>query len=378
MFLLQYRAGPKVRRKTIGAWGESKDGTAGLTAAQARKLAEQARGEVRGGGDPVARLAAEAKARLAAEADAKRAAVADAFTVGVLIRQWQSLHLAERSPSYRAEAPKRLRAALSSRVGVSAAKLTRAAAVQAVDAVKATQGPVAANRVRAYGRACFGWAVKRGTIDGSPFAAIPKPSKETSRDRVLSDEEIGRVWRACDRLAEPWRSIFRLLLLTGQRRGEVAGMAWSELSEDRETWRLSADRTKNGRAHDVPISRATREIIAAVPRVEDCPLVFSRGHATPPSGFGKPKASLDQYIAESGGAIPPWVLHDMRRTVATGLQRLGIRLEVTEACLNHISGASAGIVAVYQRHNWATEKRDALDKWVAHVVKCGQAAAKED
>ena len=362
VFLYQYRVGAKVRRHRLGHWP-------GVTTAQARKLAEMHRGSVQGGADPVAEKKARQTAVVQAETDAKRRRVADAFTVGVLIEGWRTGHLSERSASYQAEAPKRLRTALARWLDLPARSLDRTAAVEALDNVKANYGPVAANRVRAYGRACFGWAMRRGTIPENPFGAVPKPAQEQARERVLADAELGRVWLACDGLGEPWRSIFRLLVLTGQRRGEVAGMRWSELALDPAApavWALPGVRTKNGQAHDVPLSGPACELIQGTPRFQGCPFVFSQGRATAPSGFGKAKARLDELLVAE--PIPPWTLHDLRRTVATGLQRLGVRLEVTEAVLNHISGSRAGIVGVYQRHAWTQEKRAALKAWAEHVV----------
>lgn len=362
VWLHQYRVGAKVRRRPLGDWPN-------MTAAAARKAAERSRGAARGGADPVAERKAARAAALAGEAAARARKAADSFTVDVLIGDWQRLHLAERSRSYQQEAPRRLRAGLASRLATPAAELDRAAAVEALDAAKGAQGPIAANRIRAYARACFGWAVKRGTIPASPFANMPAPAQETSRDRVLSDAELGRLWRASDRLAEPWRGIIRTLLLTGQRRGEVAGMAWGELAPDLSVWTIPAARAKNGRAHDVPLSPAVAHVLRTTPRVAGCGLVFSHGRPNAPSGFGRAKLRLDELVHP---ALPAWTLHDLRRSLATGLQRAGVRLEVTEAVLNHVSGSRSGIVGVYQRHAWTDEKRAALDAWAEHIQCIGE------
>lgn len=366
VFLYQYRIGSKVRRHRLGNWPN-------VTTAQARKLAEILRGAVQGGADPVAETKARQIATLAAERAAKQRKSQDAFTVGVLIDGWRDGHLADRSASYQATAPKRLRSALGPFIELPAGELDRAAAVEVLDTVKAAFGPIAANRVRAYGRACFGWAVRRGTIASNPFATVPKPAQERARERVLTDAELGRVWQASGTLGVPWQPIMRMLILTGQRRGEVAGMQWSELRLEpiaTAVWTLPGQRTKNGRPHDVPLSGAALDVLAGVPRFTGCPFVFSLGRETPPSGFGKAKARLDAAVAEvTADEMPPWTLHDLRRTVATGLQRLGVRLEVTEAVLNHVSGSRAGIVGVYQRHAWTAEKRAALDAWGRMLIR---------
>lgn len=366
VFLYQYRFGRVLRRLRLGAWP-------GLTTAQARRLAEQHRGAVHAGGDPVAvRRAAHAEIA-AAEAAARAQATADALTVGVVIDQWQDGHLATRSASYRKAAPARLRAALAPWVEAPAASLVHADAIAALDAVKRDFGPVAANRVRAYARACFGWSHSRGTLPANPFASTLRPAQEVARDRVLSDAELARVWVAAGRLEDPWRAIVRLLILTGQRRSEVAAIRWAELvlaPPEAAVCSLPGARTKNGRAHDVPLSAPAVAILDALPRFAGVPFALSLGRATAPSGFGKAKARLDALLAEEA-PLPAWTLHDLRRTVATGLQRRGTPLEITEAVLNHVSGSRGGIVGVYQRYAWAAEKRAALEAWAAHVVGLG-------
>ena len=137
-------------------------------------------------------------------------------------------------------------------------------------------------------------------------------------------------------------------------------MAWNELAPDLSTWTIPASRAKNGVAHIVPLSPQASAVLHGAPRLAE--LVF-RGRAGVFNGFSKAKTNLDD---ESG--VTGWRLHDLRRTLATGLQRLGVRLEVTEATLGHVSGSRAGIVGVYQRHHWADEKRAALNAWGAHVA----------
>lgn len=363
---LRYKVAGIQRRVILGEFP-------GMTAAQARKAAEALRGQVSAGRDVWAEAQAERERRA-------REAEADAFTVGVLIDEWKAERLVGRSASYQTEAPKRLRRALGKLVKVPAAKLDRTAAVQALAAAKRESGPVAANRLRAYARACFGWGVRQGRIPSNPFADVPVPAGETPRDRVLSDAELALVWAATAKVAAPFAALVKLLILTGQRRGEVAGMRWSELHLDGEAphWTLPAERTKNGRAHDVPLSPEAVAVITSRPRVKGNDFVLSTGPQTAPSGFGKVKAKLDAEIAQArakapGGdpakfMLPEWTLHDLRRTVATGLQRLGVRLEVTEAVLNHISGSRSGIVGIYQRHKWTDEKRAALSAWGRHVL----------
>jgi integrase len=169
---------------------------------------------------------------------------------------------------------------------------------------------------------------------------------------VLTDDELIAIWHATDGPG-PFNGIARMLLLTGQRRNEVAGATWVELSDDLAVWTIPAIRTKNGKTHVVPLPEPAREILRNAPRVGGH--VFAAGKRP----FGAWAASKNALDKRAG--VTDWRLHDLRRTVATGLQRLGVRLEVTEAVLNHTSG-------VYQRHDFANEKRQALEAWAAHVL----------
>jgi integrase len=168
-----------------------------------------------------------------------------------------------------------------------------------------------------------------------------------------------------------------MLILTAQRREEVAGMDWLELSQTDRLWTLPGSRTKNARPQLVPLSSAAIEILDGLAGDEGWPkggLVFSTTGRTPVSGFTKPKRRIDDFVANAVPESPPWRVHDIRRTVATGLQRLGVRFEVTEAVLNHVSGARGGIAGVYQRYDWAEEKRAALDAWSNHVLRAASGA----
>ena len=208
----------------------------------------------------------------------------------------------------------------------------------------------------------FGWLQSRRRIKTNPVAGVAAPDGPAARDRVLSDLEVTALWRASDEVGEPFGAIFKLLLLTGCRLNEIAQMRWAELSEDGATLHLPAERVKNKRAHDVPLSPLARNIIADVARIGGSPFVFTITGRSPVSGFGKAKKRLDAEMD-----IAPWRTHDIRRTVASGLQRLGVPLPVTEKVLNHISGSLGGIVGVYQRHDYEAERRVALERWADHI-----------
>ena len=210
----------------------------------------------------------------------------------------------------------------------------------------------------------------RGSLETNPFANLPLTSI-AKRERVLTDAELAAVWKATDGPA-PFNAIVRMLMLTGQRREEVTAMTWEEIASDLSTWTVPASRAKNGAAHIVPLSPQAQAILRAAPRVRGTDLVFP-GRNGPFNGFSKAKEALDKVCGVRG-----WRLHDLRRTMATGLQRLGVRLEVTEAVLNHVAGSRAGIIGVYQRHTWADEKRAALNACGAHVAAIVEGREVED
>ena len=176
---------------------------------------------------------------------------------------------------------------------------------------------------------------------------------------MLSDAEVVALWKATD--SDPAGPLVRVLLLTGQRRSEVSGMRWSEIGEAEQIWSLPPERTKNGQAHIVPLSSQAWSIIDDMPQIEGNDFVFAAADRT---GYGRAKTRIDERMP---GVVEHWQFHDLRRTLATNLQRLGVRLEVTEAVLNHTSGTRSGIVGVYQRHDWAAEKRDALQRWADRI-----------
>jgi integrase len=351
-----------------------------LSLSKAREAAAAIMGDVAKGRNP----AAERKEAAAAEW-AKR--VRGRLTLSVLIQDWARLHLAHRRPRYAAEAVRALRHGFAKHLDRPAEDLDRATVVHALDSLgrphkdkragtkSPRRGTAAAGRTAAYGRACFAWAMKRGTVRHNPFAQLPLPTTITKRDRVLSDEEAAAIWRAASDAARPYGAIVRLLMLTGQRRDEVAGMTWAEISEDLMTWTMPGTRTKNSVPHLVPLSQPARELLHSLrsdresvqrtlqDRRAKLALVLPGERGTPFSGWSKAKSALDIASGVSG-----WWLHDLRQTLATGLQRLGVRLEVTEAVLNHLSGSRAGVVGIYQRHDWAEEKRSALDAWSAHLL----------
>ncbi|MGD9922440.1 MAG: tyrosine-type recombinase/integrase [Pseudorhodoplanes sp.] len=239
--------------------------------------------------------------------------------------------------------------------------------LEVVDAIADRGAPIYARRVHAHLHRLFRWAVGRGIIEANPVADLPKPAAAAARDRVLSDHELVHVWNAAGLLEYPFGPLLRLLILTGARRDEIGSLRWSEIHGD--SIKLSGERTKVGVPHTIPLSVAAQDIIAALPRIADTNFVFTTTGTSPVSGWSKAKTLLDAAIAAAnqGTPLPGWRLHDLRRTLATGLQRLGIGLQVIERILGHVAGSRAGIVGVYQRHSFDDEARQALDAWARRV-----------
>jgi integrase len=244
--------------------------------------------------------------------------------------------------------------------GRSVHEITRRDVLDVLDRVVDGGAPIAANRALAAVRKLFNWCVARDILSASPCAGVKPPTAERSRDRVLSDDELRLVWQAADQVGWPFGPLVQLLALTGQRREEVGRIQWSEIDIEKRLWVLPAGRVKNNQPHQVPLSDGALAILKSVPRIAGSPFVFTTNGTAPSSAYSKNKRRLDALLPADMSA---WRLHDLRRTAASGMARLGINLPVIEKVLNHASGSFAGIVGVYQRHTFADEKRAALQAW---------------
>ena len=232
--------------------------------------------------------------------------------------------------------------------------------IELLDRIADRGAPTIARRIHIHLHRFFGWCLKRGILTANPMATVDKPSGEASRERVLTDDEIVAVWKASE--FEPYGSATRLLMLTGARLQEITRLRSSEVTGD--TISLEGARTKNGKPHLIPLSAPARAILDAMPRGTGGEFLFSNSNGKRPvTAWGHAKGKIDA-VAK----IDPWRLHDLRRTVATGLQRLGVNLVTIEAALGHVGGSRSGIVGVYQRHSFSAEKRTALEAWGAHVM----------
>lgn len=388
-YVFQYRIGGrggKTRRYTIGRHGA-------WTPEGARKRAKELEQLVDRGVDP---LDEEREQR--AE---KRAATAKAEQEAQRLRELKLRDYADRfldlglkagtrertKEGYRSTIKNHIAPALGEK---ALPEITRADIAKTLDRIPVKQ-PAVRRITFAVLRMLFKWAIGRGDIDANPLDGIQAPPTATSRDRVLSDEELALALRAAAEIEAPFGPFYRMLFATGQRREEVAALDWSEIDGAGELWTLPAERSKNGETSLIPLNRHAMAVLVEMAPKNDKGetkwprrgLVFTTTGETSISGYSRAKARLDAKMlelarqdAEEAGEDPeavkltPWRLHDARRTVATALQRLGVRFEVTEAILNHTAGASrSGVAAVYQRHGWGPEKRAALDAWAAHCDK---------
>ena len=352
-WIAQYRLGTKQRRVTLGS-------LEAIDADEARKRARSVFAKVHLGGDPqVEKHSARVRAQdtLLSIISKYLASYADrALRPKTLIEvkrnltvQWKPLH----------EAP--------------ANGLERSAVAGRLADIATESGPFAANRARAYLAAMFNWAIEQGIVDQNPVVGTGKLTKEVSRDRILNDAELALVWQNCG--PGDYGIIIKMLILTGQRREEVAAMCWNELDLDANLWSIAAHRTKNGRAHDVPLSPLASAILRDIEKRSDREYVFGSREG-PFSGWSKAKSHLDARIAKSikegtarAKAMPQWRIHDLRRTTATRMAYLGVQPHVIEAVLNHVSGHKAGVAGIYNRAAYVAEKRTALSIWDEHVGK---------
>lgn len=366
VFILQYRMGGRgspTKRYTIGTYGSP------WTPADARAEAERLLIRVRQGGNP----ADEKRERLRVATDLAFSAYADRFLKEYVKREWaRSYDDAERVLRLHIRPALRDKPLPSIRMADITALLDRLPTSQA--ALRA--------KVFAIVRRLFRWAKGRGDIESNPIEGFEAPPAPPSRDRVLADCELRLAWLAAGDLGYPFGGYYRSLALTGQRREEVAGMDWKELNRDAAQWRLPAERAKNGRATVIHLSAPMIAELDAIAGGEKWPrrgLVFTTNGKTSISGYSRAKRRLDAAMlklgrkeAEKAGDDPelveiaPWRVHDFRRTSSTGMQGLGIRWEVIEACHNR---SMQGVSGVYQRHDLSSETRDAFNAWAAHIQR---------
>lgn len=236
-----------------------------------------------------------------------------------------------------------------------------------VDRVGRT-APTQANRVLSFLKRFLNWCVSRDLLDVSPANGIAKFKTEKARDRVLTQTELLRVYQACGKLEYPFGPLFKILILTGQRLNEVAGMVWEEINFDEAKWTIPRERAKNKTSHIVHLSQQVIDRLSSLRQFSDSDLVFTTTGNTPVSGFSKSKRKLDTL-----SGVQDWRLHDLRRSFATiTTETLGFEPPVVDRILNHVSGSVRGIAAVYQRGEYLEKRREVLEAWATYLESLGQ------
>jgi integrase len=342
VFVVLYRTGGTgsiLRKYTIGVFGR-------VTLHQARVAAQRVFAARLEGRDP----AAEKRA-------AKQRVVAD--RVDELLEAFIAQHVSQNRSA--TEISRLLRREVGKTWGhKSIHEISKRDIVELISAIEQRGAPVAANKALKTIKTFLRWCVGRAVLEQSPADGVPLPAREVARDRVLTDPELTQVILAARKIGGPYGGIVELLALTGQRREEVAGSTWNEFDLGQRIWTLPKARTKNAKQHAVHLSA---QAIAVLKRMKkQGPFVFSVHGTTPFRDFSHAKRGLD---AMSG--VKHWRLHDLRRSCVSGMARVGIPPHVADKILNHQAGTISGVAAVYQRHEFLSERREALDLWGAHI-----------
>jgi integrase len=341
-WIFQYRLGGKQRRISFGS-------ATTLSAQQAREKAATLDAQVKLGHDPAGQKI-EARAR-AAE------------TLGQVLQPYLLHKKASLRPRTYVEAERHLLTNAKRLHGLQVASIDRRTIATLLAEIAANNGATAANRVRADLSAFFSWAMREGIAGNNRVVGTNKAVESGARDRVLSDVELAAIWNALG--DDDYSDIMRLLALSGQRRTEIGGLRWQEIDLDKAMISLPAQRTKNHKPHDIPLSPAALAILKERANNRRGDYVFGRGEGGY-QDWSKSKNALDQRL---GNAVANWRLHDFRRTLSTGMHdELGIAPHIVEAVLNHVSGHRAGVAGTYNRALYSKEKAIALARWAEHLT----------
>jgi len=346
VWIVQYRAHGRQRRETLGDLRK-------IDLKAARAAAQKRFHEIALGGDPQG-AKAEAKARAA-------------VTMGPLADQYLEVKKPKvRANTYVAD-HRYLKTYWKPLRALAVNSITRRHVAARLAEIAATHGATAAARARQSLSAFFAWLIREGLAETNPVTGTSDPADHIrSRDRVLSDTEMRAIWLAC--LDDDFGRIVRLLMLTGARRDEIGGLRWSEVELDNGKLEIPGDRTKNHRSLLLELPGQAIDILRRAPRRADRDLIFGGG-AGPFSAWSYSTLTLGARIATmQGGPLTPWRIHDVRRTVATGMAELGVQPHIIEAILNHASGHKRGVAGVYNRATYEKEKRLALEIWAEHLA----------
>lgn len=365
LYVVQWRTGKarngSAARLTIGRHG------APWTLDQARQEAKRVLAEIAMGNDPRPK---------------RRQAPAPALTVKAVIADFIERDQKPKNRTWR-ETERTLNRDLEAWHDRPITGIGRRDVLDVIDTIADRGAPVQARLTLAFIRRMLNWCCERGILEANPAAGVKPPTRPVSRDRIMSDEELRDVIGQLDAVGQPFGLVVRLLILTAQRRDEVGGMTQAELDLSAAIWTIPRERSKNDKAHAVPLSKAAVAALqAAQIAAGDAGYVFTVDGRRPFNGFSKAKQRLNELVnaarAETGRpAMAPWRLHDLRRTAASGMARLGTRSEVIERVLNHAHPGGSQLSSVYQRYEFEPEMRAALEKWGRHVenLKKGKGSA---
>lgn len=339
IFVIQYKVGAKHRRITLGSASK-------ITADDARKSAKRIFGKLADGKDP-------ANERVMTKAQA-------ALTLGAAVEDFIKRQEGHVRPRTLEETARYLRKHWKPLHGLGLASITRAHVAAEANKIATRSGPVAADRARAALSSFFGWAMGEGLVQDNPVMGTNRAAPAETREHTLTDAEIVTVWNAADAETD-FGKIVRLLFTTACRRDEIGKLKPSEIALANSLIALPGERTKNGRPHDVPLSGLAMGVVESLDTEGEGRVFGLRGSGF--SGWSKAKRELDAKLE----GVRPWTLHDIRRTVATGMATLGVQPHIVEAVLNHVSGHKRGVAGVYNRATYDKEKRAAMDAWASHL-----------
>jgi integrase len=338
--VVQYKIGKKNRRINLGTVGK-------VDFEDARNHAREIFGDVARGVDP-----AEAKT------ESRKTA---AHSLAATIPKYLDVRVVDMRESYWRGTRSYLNKDWKPLHDTALSKIARADVAKVLTTITEKSGSIAANRARSGLSGLFAWAIGEGWCEENPVVGTNKRTEGEPRERSLSDVEAARVWLAAP--DKDYGRLIKLILLTGCRRSELGRLKWSEINLEAHTITLPRERTKNGQEHVVPLSGPAMEILASIAHRREREHVFGRSHGRGFAGWAKAKQELDAVLTLD----QPWTLHDLRRTVRTGLGKLGIQPHIAEAVLNHLPSK---LIRTYDRNTYADEKRAALDKWASHVKVC--------
>lgn len=362
---LIYRVNGERKKHTLGS-------TKVLSLGEARKLAGQLRARVEAGDDPHGEKLAR---RLHCQRQIEEAAERQQLDVEVLWEKYmQQVGSRLRSKDEKDRVFRRY--ILPVVQGLCVTSINRAHALAIIDGLVAREKRRMADKVRQEGAAFCQWLLEREHVDRNVFAGVRKACVGKSiRTRVLSDAEVRAIWNASD-FEGRWGLWIKLLILTGARNMELRGSSWSEFDLSARVWTLPAERSKNGRPHAVYLTDGMIDLLKQVPCFTDVDLVFpAMGNPSRPmSGDQKIKDRIDRRMRDAirgaGDQEPErWCVHDFRRTIATGLQRLGFRPDIADQVIGHVGSTRGGAGAHYLHHAYDTERKEALLAWTTHVTR---------